>query len=66
MTGDTALVPLDAARSELGIGRTTAYLQAKEHGELMPGLPLFRIRGRWYACRAQLERIKAGEIRATA
>lgn len=58
-----ALVPLDEARSELGIGRTTAYLLAKERGELHPGLPLFRIRGRWYANRAQLDRFKAGETR---
>jgi hypothetical protein len=56
-----ALVPLDAARAELGIGRTTAYLLAKEAGELAPGLPLFRIRGRWYANRAQLDRFKSGE-----
>lgn len=58
-----ALVPLDEARAELGIGRTTAYLLAKEQGELLPGLPLFRIRGRWYANRAQLDRIIAGESR---
>lgn len=66
MTGDTALVPLDVARTELGLGRTTAYLLARETGELLPGVPLFRIRGRWYANRAQLERFKAGDIRATA
>ena len=63
MAGSPALVPLDTARAELGIGRTTAYLLAKEHGQLAAGLPLFRIRGRWYANRAQLDRFIAGESR---
>ncbi len=63
MTGP-ALVPLDQARTELGIGRTTAYLLAKERCELMPGLPVFRIRGSWKVSRAQLDRIIRGEVRA--
>lgn len=63
MSPAPALVPLDAARAELGIGRTTAYLLAKEHGELVPGVPVFRIRGTWKVNRAQLDRFKAGESR---
>lgn len=59
MTGP-ALIPLDAARLELGIGRNVAYLLAKEQGELAPGVPVFRIRGCWKVNRAQLDRFKAG------
>jgi hypothetical protein len=56
-----ALVPLDKARLELGIGRNVAYLLAKEQGELAPGVPVFRIRGTWKVSRAQLDRFIAGE-----
>lgn len=62
MTGP-ALVPLDEARSELGLGLTTAYKLAKEAGELAPGVPVFRIRGTWKVNRAQLDRFIAGAVR---
>lgn len=61
----TALVPLDHARKELGIGRSSAYILAKT-GELMPGLPVYRIGGVWKVSRAQLERVIAGDIPAAA
>lgn len=58
----TALVPLDHARKELGIGRSSAYMLARDKGELMMGLPVFRIGGVWKVSRAQLDRIVAGDI----
>ncbi len=61
-----ALVPLNDARTELGLGLTTAYKLAKEAGELVPGVPVFRIRGTWKVSRAQLDRFIAGDIRVPA
>jgi helix-turn-helix protein len=55
-----ALVSLEAARTELGIPRTTAYRLLKVTGELAPGLPGFRIGGLWKFNRHQLDRFKAG------
>lgn len=60
----TALVPLKEVAEVLGIHPNTAYRQAKEHEEIAPGLPCFRIRGRWYCHRPQLDRFIAGETRA--
>lgn len=58
-----ALVPLDEARKELGLGRTTAYALAREDGQLVDGVPIFRIRNRYFANRAQLDKFISGEMR---
>lgn len=50
-----ALVRLPDACKELGIKKTTSYVLVRT-GELVPGVPVFRIASRWYVTRTQLDR----------
>lgn len=52
-----ALVPLNVAADELGIGRTLAY-KLVATGQIAAGVPVFRIGSKWMVTRHQLDRLK--------
>ncbi len=54
MTVSDALSLTEAAE-RLRISRRTAYRLAKAHGELVPGVPVFRVASLWRVSRRQLE-----------
>lgn len=50
---------LEAAAARLGVGRTLAYQQARQHGHLA-GVPVLRVGRRYLVPMAALERVLNG------
>lgn len=58
-------IPLAEAAAIIGIHKRTAYQLARDHGYLVPEVPVFRVASLWKVSRPQLERFLQGQAVAS-